>query len=124
MTRDRLIYLTTTVLVCGVMTYSAVNFNLARPLGPMKGGFRHLGLPDYFRIELTVAKLLGVAALAIPSIPTKVKEFAYFGFGLTLLSASIAHFSLGDKLFFMLDPLVFLGALITSYVYFMRFSLR
>jgi hypothetical protein len=122
MTRDRSIYFVTTALVCGAMAYSAVNFNLARPLGPMKGGFRHLELPTYFRIELSIAKILGVATLLIPGVPSKLKEFAYFGFGLTLVSAGIAHFSVGDKLFFVLDPLVILAAAITSYVYFMRYD--
>jgi hypothetical protein len=43
-------------------------------------------------------------------------------FGLTLFSAGIAHFSVGDKLFFVLDPLLFLAALVTSYSYFMKFN--
>jgi hypothetical protein len=102
------------------MVFSAINFNLANPLGPMKGAFTHLGFPSYFRIELTAAKALGVLALLIPGVPRKAKEFAYVGFAITLISASIAHFSVGDSLLFVLDPLLFLGALITSYVYFDR----
>src|SRR6266446_7581449 len=116
--RDTIIYWLTTGAVCAVMAFSAVNFNLKEPLGPMKGAFVHLGYPGYFRIELTVAKVLGVLALLIPGIPRKAKEFAYFGFAITLISASIAHFSVGDSLPFVVDPLLFLGALITSYVYF------
>ena len=81
----------------------------------------HLGYPSYFRIELTVAKALGVLAILIPRIPFKAKEFAYFGFGITLISASIAHFSVGDSLMFVIDPLLFLVALATSYVYFIKF---
>ncbi len=57
----------------------------------------------------------------IPSVPFKIKEFAYFGFGITLLSASIAHFARGDarlSVFFIIDPLFFLVLLILSYVYF------
>jgi hypothetical protein len=104
------------------MIYSAVNFNLANPLGPMKGAFRHLLLPDYFRVELTVAKALGVLALLLPGIPTKVREFAYAGFAITLISAAIAHFSVGDSFFFVIDPLIFLGALVTSYVYGQKLS--
>ena len=50
-----------------------------------------------------------------------MKEFAYFGFGVTLISASIAHFSVGDSLMFVIDPLLFLAALVTSYVYFIKF---
>jgi hypothetical protein len=50
-----------------------------------------------------------------------VKEFAYFGFAITLVSASIAHFGRGDaslSVLFVIDPLVFLGLLTVSYVYF------
>jgi hypothetical protein len=118
--RATVIYWTTTGLVCAVMVFSAVNFNLANPIGPMKGAFRHLGLPDYFRIELTAAKALGVLALLIPQVPRKVKEFAYAGFAITLASASIAHFSVGDPIMFVADPLLFLCALVVSYRYFSR----
>jgi len=111
----RTIYWITTAIVCSVMVFSAINFNLRNPLGPMKGAFAHLGLPDYFRIELTVAKILGVLALLMPNVPYKMREFAYFGFGITLISASIAHSSSGDSLMFIVDPLVFLSLLIVSY---------
>jgi hypothetical protein len=80
--------------------------------------FAHLGYPDYFKTELTIAKILGVLALLIPSIPATLKEFAYFGFAIVLVSASIAHFSIGDGLMFVLDPLIFFGVLIVSYAYF------
>ncbi len=122
MTKDKTIYSIATGIVCSVMVFSAINFNLANPLGPMKGAFTHLGFPSYFRIELTTAKALGVLAILIPGVPRKAKEFAYFGFAITLISASIAHFSVGDSLPFVVDPLLFLGALITSYVYFNKAS--
>jgi hypothetical protein len=122
MTKDKAIYWMATGIVCAVMVFSAINFNLENPVGPMKGAFAHLGFPDYFRIELTVAKALGVLALLIPSIPSKAKEFAYAGFAITLVSASIAHFSSGDPLLFVVDPLLFLGALVTSYVYFNKLN--
>src|SRR6266536_5152613 len=116
--RDTIIYWLTTGAVCAVMAFSAINFNLKEPLGPMKGAFAHLGFPDYFRIELTVAKALGVLALLTPRSPLKMKEFAYFGFAITLISASIAHFSSGDGILFVVDPLMFLVALVVSYLYF------
>jgi hypothetical protein len=122
MTRDKAIYWIATGMVCAVMVFSAINFNLENPVGPMKGAFAHLGFPDYFRIELTVAKTLGVLALLMPGIPFKAKEFAYFGFAITLISASIAHFSSGDPLLFVIDPLLFFGALVTSYVYFNKLN--
>jgi hypothetical protein len=54
-------------------------------------------------------------------VPIKVKEFAYFGFGLTLVSASIAHFASGDarlSVLFIVDPLVFFCILMVSFFYF------
>ena len=124
MTKDKMIYRTTTAIVCSVMVFSAINFNLKEPLGPMKGAFAHLGFPDYFRIELTVAKALGVLALLTPRSPLKMKEFAYFGFAITLISASIAHFSSGDSLMFIVDPLMFLVVLAVSYFYSNKASCR
>ena len=119
-TRDKTIYWIATGIVCSVMVFSAVNFNLSNPLGPMKGGFAHLGYPNYFKIELTAAKILGVLAMLIPGVPRQVKGFAYSGFAITLISASIAHFSVGDSLMFIVDPLLFLTALAVSYFYWNR----
>ncbi len=58
--------------------------------------FIHLGFPTYFRIELSWAKLVGVAALLIPMVPARLKEWAYAGFAITLTSALIAHLAVGD----------------------------
>ena len=122
--RERIIYRTATGIVVAVMVFSIINFifndHFPFPNGP-EGAFVHLGLPGYFKIELTTAKILGVLALVIPSIPFKVKEFAYFGFGITLMSAAIAHFARGDaqlSVLFIIDPLIFLGLLLVSYRYF------
>src|SRR6267143_4003123 len=123
--RERPIYLITTGLVLAVMVFSIINFifndRFPFPNG-REGAFVHLGFPAYFKVELTVAKILGVLALVIPSVPFKVKEFAYFGFAITLLSASIAHFGRGDarnlSVLFVIDPLVFFCLLAVSYYYF------
>jgi len=57
--------------------------------------FAHLGFPDYFRVELAWAKLLGVALLLAP-VPSRLKEWAHAGFAMTLGSALIAHVAMGD----------------------------
>src|SRR5262245_6577530 len=57
--------------------------------------FTHLGFPDYFRVELTWAKVLGVVLLLAP-VPARLKEWAYAGFAITLASALIAHLAAGD----------------------------
>jgi hypothetical protein len=57
--------------------------------------FTQLGFPAYFRVELALAKLLGVVLLLAP-VPARLKEWAYAGFAITLGSALIAHFAVGD----------------------------
>ena len=57
--------------------------------------FTHLGFPDYFRVELSWLKLAGILVLLLPA-PGWLKEWAYAGFAITLGSALIAHFSVGD----------------------------
>jgi hypothetical protein len=58
--------------------------------------FAHLGFPDYFRVELSWVKMIGVAVLILPQAPARLKEWAYAGFAITLGSALVAHLSVGD----------------------------
>ena len=123
--RERALYRASTGLVLAVMVFSIINFvfndHFPFPNGP-EGAFVHLGFPPYFKVELTIAKILGVLALLIPAVPFKVKEFAYAGFAITLLSAAIAHFGRGDarnlSVLYVIDPLVFFLLLAVSYYYF------
>jgi len=57
--------------------------------------FTHLGFPDYFRVQLAWAKLLGVVLLLAP-LPARLKEWAHGGFAITLGSALVAHLAVGD----------------------------
>ncbi len=57
--------------------------------------FTRLGFPDYFRVQLAWAKLLGVVLLLAP-VPARLKEWAYAGFAITLGSAVIAHLAIGE----------------------------
>jgi hypothetical protein len=120
MKRNKIIFWITTVIVSAMMLYSAFNY-LTNEV--MKGAFVHLGFPSYFRIELAVAKILGAIVLILPLIPGRLKEFAYFGFAITFISAFIAHISSGDHFSVAVAPLVFLGILATSYWHFRRIVL-
>jgi DoxX-like protein len=57
--------------------------------------FTHLGFPGYFRVELAWAKVIGIAVLLAP-VPARLKEWAYAGFAINLVSAVIAHLAVGD----------------------------
>jgi len=113
--KDQVVYWTSTGIVFGVMLWSAVNFAF-NPA--MKGAFAHLGLPNWFRLELTGAKFLGAFALLIPIVPHRIKVFAYVGFAITLISATIAHLSSGDPIFYPIGHSIFFISLVVSYLYY------
>ncbi len=64
-------------------------------LPQVAAAFTHLGFPAYFRVELAWAKLLGVVLILAPGL-ARLKEWAYAGFAINLVSALIAHLSVGD----------------------------
>ncbi|MGC4050557.1 MAG: DoxX family protein [Paludibaculum sp.] len=87
-----ILYWTFTILFCLQMSFTAY---AQLTLPQVAAAFTHLGFPDYFRVELSCAKLLGVLLLLAP-VPVRVKEWAYAGFAINLASAVIAHLSVGD----------------------------
>jgi hypothetical protein len=91
-TRQKPVYWIVTGLLCLQMGFTAYA-QLSLP--QVAEAFTHLGFPGYFRVELSWAKFLGVVVLLAP-VPASLKEWAYAGFAITLISALIAHFSVGD----------------------------
>jgi DoxX-like family len=81
-----------TVLFCLQMGFTAY---AQLRLPQVAAAFTHLGFPAYFRVELSWAKFAGLVALLAP-LPPRVKEWAYAGFAITLVSALIAHLASGD----------------------------
>lgn len=88
----RIGYWTVTALLCLQMGFTAyAQLNLPQ----VADAFTRLGFPDYFRVELAWAKFLGITLLLAP-VHARLKEWAYAGFAITLLSALIAHVAVGD----------------------------
>lgn len=114
MKKNKIIFWTTTVLVAGMMLFSGFLYLSSEEL---KAAFVHLGFPDYFRIELGLAKIIGALLLLIPIVPSILRLFAYFGFGLTFISAIIAHLASGDPVNVAVGPFVFLALLAVSFAY-------
>ena len=108
----KITYWITTGIVAAMMTFSAYAY-LTQPA--MVQAFKHLGFPNYFRIELAAAKIIGVALLLAP-VSSRLKEWAYAGFTFTFVSAFIAHTATGDPVSARVMPLVLLLLLIASYV--------
>ncbi len=114
MKKNKIIFWTTTAIVAGMMLFSGFLY-LTSP--DLEAAFAHLGFPAYFRVELGLAKLIGALTLLIPVTPYILRLFAYFGFGLTFVSAIIAHIASGDPINVVIPPFVFLALLIVSYTY-------
>src|SRR3954453_7890450 len=87
-----ILYWIVTALFCLQISFTAY---AQLRLPQVAEAFIHLGFPAYFRVELSWAKLLGVALLLAP-VPARLKEWAYAGFAINLASALIAHVSVGD----------------------------
>jgi hypothetical protein len=114
MKKEKIIYWIATGVVSAMMVMSGIMYFINPEV---EAGFTHLGFPSYFRIELGIAKILGAIVLLAPQFPVKVKEWAYAGFGITFVSAAIAHFVNGDPGSVVAGPLVFLVILAVSRIY-------
>ena len=73
-----------------------------------------LGYPIYFLIILGVAKILGSLAVLQTKFKT-IKEWAYAGFMIDYLSASLSWYFVGEGAFAISIPLVFIAVLFVSY---------
>ena len=83
----------TTSFFALMMAFTAYNELASPQVGQV---FVHLGFPSHaFRVELSVAKVLGVLVLLLP-VPATLEEWAYAGFTFNLLSALIAHLAASD----------------------------
>ncbi|HXI70491.1 MAG TPA: DoxX family protein [Verrucomicrobiae bacterium] len=105
-------YWISTLLVVLVMSISGVM--AITHAAPMMQALAHLGYPPYFVNLLGVAKLTGVCVLLVPGL-RRFKEWAYAGFGITIVSAAYSHLQSGDGLM-ALDPLFFFVMLTMSYL--------
>jgi DoxX-like family len=115
MKKFKLIYWITTVLTALMMAFSAFAYLTS---DEMVQAFQHLGFPSYFRIELAVAKIIGVLILVIPAVTGRIKEWAYVGFTIVFVSAFICHIAVGDGFGVASFPLVSLVILATSYFFY------
>jgi uncharacterized membrane protein YphA (DoxX/SURF4 family) len=111
MKATKITYWVTTSIVALMMTYSSYAYLTQ---DAMLQAFHHLGYPDYFRVELAIAKLAGAIILIAP-VAARIKEWAYAGFVFAFVSAFIAHTASGDPVNYRVMPIIFLILLGISY---------
>lgn len=116
MKRMNITYWSATGLLALMMMMSSVMYFTSEEI---TATFHKLGFPDFFRMELGIAKFLGAIALLAP-LGSRVKEWAYFGFALTFVSAFALHLASGDPVSAIVSPLVALSLLIVSYLTYHR----
>lgn len=115
MKRDKIIYWTTTGLISFGMLFSAYQYFTTQE---MVNAYKHMGYPDFLRVEIGAAKIVGTLVLLLPFFSVKIKEWAYAGFGILFFSASLTHYLLNDPTERIITPLVFLFLLVLSNIFY------
>lgn len=82
-----------------------------------KEGMRHLGLPEWFRWEVSIGHIIGGILLLVP-INKRIKEWVYVAFGIDFISATIAYLSVDGFGMNALFPVIMFGLLVVSYIYY------
>lgn len=86
-------------------------------------GMHHLGLPDWFRWEVSIGHVIGGILLIIPVRPM-IKEWVYVAFGIDFISAFIAYLSIDGWVPATFSPLILLVVLIVSYISYHKIATR
>lgn len=85
----------------------------------------HLGYPNFFIQWFSVIKIIGAIAILLPMIPARVKEWAYFGFFVDLLTAVFSFIAVGDAVSNWAPMILFVAVLAAAYgIYHKRLNLR
>jgi len=116
---SKYLYWGSTLLIATFMLFSGVMYFVA---DAPAATFERLGFPDYFRIQLGIAKLVGGVALLAP-LPRWLKEWTYAGFSIDFGSALIAHIVVGDSVATMIMPVVGFFLLMVSYTSYHQYYL-
>lgn len=114
MKTTKIIYWVSTSIIC-LFALSAVQMNSEMAIE----GSKHVLIPRYLSLEISIGQLIGLVLLIVPAIPKRFKEWAYVGFGIMYISALVAHIAVGDPFVpYGLMAVLFFGLLLASYICF------
>ncbi|MDB5255955.1 MAG: DoxX family protein [Chitinophagaceae bacterium] len=108
----KILYWIVTILFCAAMLMDGIAGLMRVQEG--KEGLAHLGYPEYLMSIVGIAKVLGVLAILQTKFKT-IKEWAYAGFTINFLGASLSHYFVGDATGMMFAPFVVLAFMFVSY---------
>jgi len=106
-----MIYWISTTVISGFLLFSAYTYFFSQAT---IYGLKELGFPDFFRVQLGVLQIIAAIVLLIPNLPTYVKDWAYAGTGLFLITAIVAHTAHKDSILITLFLAGLFATLITS----------
>jgi len=114
MKTTKIIYWVSTSIIC-LFALSAVQMNSEMAIE----GSKHVLIPRYLSLEISIGQLIGLVLLIVPAIPKRFKEWAYVSFGIMYISALVAHIAVGDPFVpYGLMAVLFFGLLLASYISF------
>lgn len=109
----KIIYWITTGLLALFLLSGAFFINSKMALDAM----HHLGVPEWFRWELSIGHIIAGLLLLIP-VGWRLKEWNYVALGIDYISATIAYLSVDGAVPNSFSPLFCLALLIVSYIYY------
>jgi hypothetical protein len=115
MKKTNIAYWIVTALFSAFMTFSSIGGITLQPEA-VAMLHDHLGYPLYFIQWLSVFKILGAIAILLPMVSARVKEWAYFGFFLDLVTGMYSFIAVGDPVAQWAPMLLFIGVFIAAYM--------
>ncbi len=107
----KIIYWITTGILALFLLSGAFFINSKMAIDAM----HHLGVPEWFRWELSIGHIIGGLLLIIP-VGWRLKEWNYAALGIDYISATIAYLSVDGIVPNSFFPLIDLILLIVSYI--------
>lgn len=115
MKKDKIIYWVSTIALALFILPGIFYINSATAIE----GVQHLGLPEWFRYELSIGTFIGGLLLLLP-VWNRLKEWVYVALGIVYISALIAHLSVDGFVLMSFTPVVTFVILLISYIYYHR----
>ncbi|HTN35804.1 MAG TPA: DoxX family protein [Arachidicoccus sp.] len=78
-------------------------------------GMHHLGLPDWFRWEVSIGHIIGGILIIVP-VSKRIKEWTYVAFGIDFISAFIAYAAVDGLSANLFSPILMFILLVISYI--------
>ena len=116
--KTKTLYWIFTIIFAGLMLFSAIP-NIITNADSVKFMHEMLGYPVYIIPFIGIAKLLGVIAILIPGLNSRMKEWAYAGLFFDLAGAVYSGIAVAGKFDpMMIMMLIWIVPGILSYVYY------